>query len=121
MGDDTMTDDDRNLLERAARAAGLYEDWPAPDYEVQWNGDGMWCCGMGRGYLWNPLTDDGDALRLAVKLRIGVLCYGETVVTLFEKPGDIGPVPQRRTAVVEGDESAAVRRAITRAAAEMAQ
>ncbi len=26
---------------------------------------------------WNPLTDDGDALRLAVKLRIGVQCHQE--------------------------------------------
>lgn len=63
---------------------------------------------------WNPLTDDGDALRLAVKLKIDVdfkygdvwATEGETVSgTLIERCGD--------------DPDAATRRAIVRAAAEI--
>ena len=53
---------DKELLELAAKAAG---------YEARWFGD-VFCRDTKlepypwRG--WNPLTDDGDALRLAVKL-----------------------------------------------------
>jgi len=59
---------DRELLELAAKAAG---------FEVNvakgggcWRNDGskIWP-------KWNPLTDDGDAFRLAVKLGIGVNFY----------------------------------------------
>jgi hypothetical protein len=65
---------------------------------------------------WNPLTDDGDALRLAVKLHMTVRCYmGSPCV-------QIG-VPGRPNAYVDetdqGDPAAATRRAIVRAAAEI--
>lgn len=66
---------------------------------------------------WNPLTDDGDALRLAVKLRIGVQCHQERGDYVLADDGDghecclsFGP---------EGDPYAATRRAIVRAAAEI--
>lgn len=65
---------DRELLELAAKAAYLAHDWPAPDYEIQWSGEGLYCSGMGKWKLWNPLTDDGDALRLAVRLSLKVDC-----------------------------------------------
>ena len=45
---------DRELLEAAAKAAGYVHYHP---------GDGFY-------QTWNPLTDDGDALRLAVKLGL---------------------------------------------------
>lgn len=54
---------DRELLEMAAKAAG---------YKHHWHSDGLLIdaqCGP-----WNPLTDDGDALRLAVKLEMDVMC-----------------------------------------------
>ncbi|MNN73352.1 hypothetical protein D3C81_1894620 [compost metagenome] len=63
---------------------------------------------------WNPLTDDGDALRLAVKLGIETEFFSGTVYA--------GP---RRTAKYSVDASetldilAATRRAIVRAAAEI--
>ena len=47
-----MTDEDKNLLELAARTAG---------FEAGWVLQG-----------WNPITDDGDALRLAVQLGFSV-------------------------------------------------
>lgn len=59
---------DRELLELAAKAAGVVghfsNDAPdAPIFFENVNTPGMWG-------VWNPLTDDGDALRLAVKLRL---------------------------------------------------
>ena len=56
--------DDRELLELAARAAG---------YDVaRHSDDGASLLLFGVQEPWNPLTDDGDALRLAVKLEIHV-------------------------------------------------
>ncbi|WP_311185490.1 hypothetical protein [Pseudomonas aeruginosa] len=56
---------DRTLLELAARAAG---------YKLSWSYDNH-CCWINEmrhdlDVTWNPLTDDGDALRLAVKLGL---------------------------------------------------
>lgn len=62
-GEDMMTD--RELLEAAARAAGIVL-LDRPDLHAY--GDGL----MAEHGIWSPLTDDGDALRLAVKLRISV-------------------------------------------------
>jgi hypothetical protein len=55
----------RSLLERAAKAAGI---------ELEWDSRGAFAYdrdagGSGKARIWNPLTDDGDALRLAVKLQ----------------------------------------------------
>ena len=97
---------DRELLEMAAKAAGitgitrdggieLSKDHAKPPYD--WR-------------MWNPLTDDGDALRLAVALRMDIRIYGTDVrvfccgVTVLEGPPDF---------------YAATRRAIVRAAAEI--
>ena len=52
---------DRELLELAAKAAGY------------WNEE--FDCYKGAAN-WNPLDDDGDALRLAVKLKITLGNYG---------------------------------------------
>ena len=53
---------DRELLEAAAQAAGMQHKWHADGLLVDER------CGV-----WNPLTDDGDALRLAVKLGMTVV------------------------------------------------
>jgi hypothetical protein len=62
---------DRELLELAAKAVGLPvgarpgEWWQTADgtyHEIVHIGES--------GRHWNPLTDDGDALRLAVKLNL---------------------------------------------------
>jgi hypothetical protein len=92
---------DRELLELAAKAGGS---------------------GFGGGYFWrsdgipwNPLTDDGDALRLAVKLGLTVaqLMSGrEVLVNDYDETVLIGEFH-------EADPDAATRRAITRAAAEI--
>ena len=53
---------DRELLEFAAKAAGI--EWV----------DGHENAGLRNrdGRVWNPLTDDGDAFRLAVTLNIDI-------------------------------------------------
>ena len=58
---------DSELLELAAKAAGYEKDW-------HWNHHFIMSAGgsvkEGNSWVtWNPLTDDGDALRLAVKLK----------------------------------------------------
>lgn len=61
-----MNENDKELLELAAKAADI------PERVIGAPG-GMYNCDE-RGWHrnWNPLTDDGDALRLAVKLRLEV-------------------------------------------------
>lgn len=53
---DISDTNDKKLLELAAKAAGY------------WNINET--CGPWVGDSWDPLTDDGDALRLAVKLSL---------------------------------------------------
>ena len=95
---------DIELLERAAKAAGVDLEWSTMDGVSPRNRDGW--------NSWNPLTDDGDALRLAVRLDMGV----EVMLSLNESragDGDQEPVAERHN----GDPYAATRRAIVRAAA----
>lgn len=63
---------DRKLLELAAKAAGV-------EFYTPGGLDGPWFEILSdRGFYlrgcvpWNPLTDDGDALRLAAKLKIDI-------------------------------------------------
>ncbi|KWA35756.1 hypothetical protein WT41_01520 [Burkholderia territorii] len=107
---------DRELLELAARAAGYdpghYED--ADWFEIRYGiKAALWLKDVEE--YWNPLTDDGDALRLAVKLRLDIQLLDLGVVaTNFKAPG--------RPYAVENygdDHCAATRCAIVRAAAEI--
>lgn len=99
--------DDRELLELAAKGAGLHEHgWMGGSYAHVV--DNTWA-------FFDPLNDDGDALRLAVKLRIKfqrhirhpyVAAWNEETHQRFEE--------------LEGNcPYAATRRAIVRAAAEI--
>ena len=101
---------DSELLELAAKAAGIYKD--ALDYE--WYAP--------RGYVrpdWNPLTDDGDALRLAVKLGL-VVDVGPVSVSVHKNNGnrDLG-FEFYNTG--KDDPYATTRRAIVRAAAAIGE
>ena len=116
---------DRELLELAAKAAGIEHGADRLD------------CGLsitlpdGRHYSlprWNPLVDDGDALRLAVQC-------GLEVSFVDDEPGREGldiracvgfPASTERPCRIKyvfedhrGDIFAATRRAIVRAAAEI--
>ncbi len=86
---------DRELLELAAKAAGLWDDgYRTFDHDL----DGLVCARPPDEKcpflsIWAPLTDDGDALRLAVKLNMrissGVAEWptGHGVESVWE-PGD---------------------------------
>jgi len=99
---------DRELLEAAARAAGL-DVKPHPNARIS---SAMSFVLDGKN--WHPLDDDGDALRLAVKLRLQVHIedYG-TSARLCEG----GQWQSGRSS----DPAEATRRAIVRAAAAMAE
>ena len=100
---------DRALLEDAAKAAGI--DWF--DEPAAMAGKGLH---MKSGPFWNPLENDGDALRLAVKLRLSV-CV-ELDGTWIDRHHSCWPRPA--CFVDHADEPyAATRRAIVYAAAEI--
>ena len=100
---------DREMLENAAKAAGI-DTTRCLQY-----GDGAFDW-PGKAGRWNPLTDDGDALRLAVKLGI-VVEYRREVPACFAYHYALNlEVMQRNDQL---DPYAATRRAIVRAAAEL--
>ena len=85
---------DEQLLELAAKACGLLKDG------VFYGDD-----------KWNPLENDGDSLRLAVRLMFNIEVF-KNVVSVFGDGFDI-------TEIIENDAFAATRRAIVKVAAEM--
>lgn len=96
-----MNTNHRELLELAAKAAGMkvnfkgYKDFGVFD-EV-------------RDEYWDPLADDGDALRLAVKKQVFTVHYVLFLKFYHEElDNDLKP-------------SVAARRAIVRAAAEIGE
>ena len=102
---------DRELLELAAKAAG-YEDI-GEGYFREKQGGGHYLC-----FPWNPLTDDGDALRLAVKLELDIFnsCIS---VRAIHRDKDMGATIKCRGNTTQMEPYAATRRAIVRAAAEI--
>jgi hypothetical protein len=118
---------DGELLEKAAKSIGLKYLKPAEGYGGEF---GLIAgietlrsitdrCGA---TTWNPLADDGDALRLAVKLKLTIDYVAETL----DGTGHCAAVwckPRRRyiTEPFEDDPYAATRRAITLAAAELGE
>lgn len=65
------TETDSELLELAAKAAGIVGRYgqASDDYYYRGNTHGIITTLQNcNDYVWNPLEDDGDALRLAVKL-----------------------------------------------------
>lgn len=96
--------EDKQLLELAAKAAGV---WSEAD---PWNG-----MLKPNGQYWNPLTDDGDALRLAAKLNID-LALSQTCAMGGNIYRDSWSSYEER----KGDDMAPVRRAIVVAAASAA-
>jgi hypothetical protein len=112
---------DRELLELAAKAAGIKvptkkdAPWEGIDErgiyrDISFGGDGT------RHSYWNPLTDDGDALRLAVRLRIVVNAWGAGACAVAVFPGGSESI---REPHYGEDPERATRRAIVMAAAEI--
>jgi hypothetical protein len=111
---------DRELLEFAAEA--YWGDEIDDVCSVRWldkdecigftHGDNQDHNGLDVEWCWNPLTDDGDALRLAVTVKMSVTIFDDAIGIGIKDWGyqefEIGNEPY-----------AATRRAIVRAAAEI--
>ena len=99
---------DRELLELAAKAAGILTP--------SWYGNASYIEGMLS--RWNPLEDDGDALRLAVTLNMGV-----SIPVWKDNRIDVITFRDSGVNVIEkgNDAMAATRRAIVRAAAKIGE
>lgn len=101
---------DQELLTYAAKAAGIEiekcgcknEKFPFKHKEI----------GLGH---WNPLEDDGEALRLAVKLFIDV--HTQITDNQVFTEASFGNV--KFLSRIKGDKLASLRRCITQAAAEI--
>ena len=85
---------DKELLELASKACGLKE----AKMRIEFN-------------QWNPLTDDGDALRLAVKLEMNVM------VGVVRTPAGFTAIEYSEDGCQDDNEL--TRLAIVRAAAEI--
>ena len=120
---------DRELLELAAKAAGIKLRWithydtgltdeyivPLPDHAHHFVED------IQPYPRWDPLDDDGDALRLAMKLRlyvyVGSMRTAVSSWSLGMEPEDA--VKEDFSDSTDEAVAAATRRAIVRAAAEI--
>ena len=105
---------DRELLELAAKAAGyddINHDASGLYRVIGEHEDGTLCM-----VQFNPLTDDGDALRLAVKLQMLIDPCNSYVTTCSA----IGGFAEAHEDTCD-DPRAAVRRAIVRAAAAIGE
>lgn len=103
-----MTPEDKTLTEHAALAAGLRVEWEEV-HQCFW-------IALGQGIEvrpWVPLDDDGQALRLANRLRISITMYNEGVTTRH-----FSQVTKTLGSEI-GRDDAATRRAIVAAAAAM--
>ena len=107
---------DRELLELAAKAAGkkirIYSGMIVePGTDI--------VCMDEFGRKWNPLTDDGDALRLA-----GCLCMSVSTGPCEASANSIGGALRgffAKEDTIHQDKMQAIRRAIVRAAAEVGE
>lgn len=103
---------DKTLLELAAKAIGLkyhaFVNAPFIGYGLN--------IGDLETPIWNPLTDDGDALRLAVKLHLSMDLFDD-FIDVSSTPNDNSIFDIKVPALP--DPYAATRKAITRAAAEI--
>ena len=102
---------DRELTELAARSAGINVQWnPMREcFEIP----GPSPTNIAKS--WNPLTDDGDALRLAVQLRMAMDVSEYGLVAFCGQ----GLSREVKNEDIDGDPYVATRRAIVRAAAAL--
>lgn len=105
-----MNANDKELLELAAKAYGIEVVHMCDPVESGETGSDFF---HADGKYWNPLTDDGDALRLAVKLGLAIS------VSIPLDGVMVGTHTEAAEEQLGNDPYAATRRAIVRAAAEI--
>lgn len=99
-----MNENDKELLELAAKAADIKLVWSSVDGIAPRREDTF--------QAWNPLTDDGDALRLAVKLRMEILVE-EIRISVYSE------LTVEKCEMYPADHLATTRRLIVETAAEI--
>jgi hypothetical protein len=102
---------DRELLELAAKAAGYEFDSTEP-FEIA-----VVTGGIKNYFEWNPLHNDGDALRLSVALGLNVFHTNQCAYALESDSDTLAE--QKESYLDAGGPIQATRRVITRAAAEI--
>jgi hypothetical protein len=113
---------DRELLQAAAKAAGYWDDGYRPTIR---DAEGWICIRPADDKcmfqsIWAPLTDDGDALRLAVKLELCIDFYRRPdCAYVCASKADMSL--ERNEWFKDGEAEAATRRAIVRAAAALGE
>ena len=110
---------DRELLELAAKAAGKkYNAWSdkITDYDSPHYGEPALHMDRPGGQCesWNPLIDDGDALRLAVKVGVDIVFAHKGMTRVYAGGYEF-------TEYCGDDQNAATRRSIVRAAAAIGE
>ncbi len=120
-----MKKTEREMLVLAAKAAGIPIKpctCSNPNYPFAHDEAASGKCGH-----WNPLVSDGDALRLAGKLRLTVVvwsdgeCVSAAKTTPDGAPSSSASGWQAESTRTNGDIASATRRAIVRAAAEIGE
>jgi hypothetical protein len=106
--------DDRTLLELAAKAANIRGRWNREVACIRVLPGRKTPYGMTYNY-WDPLADDGAALRLAVELKLEIGFGVINEVYAFKRTSGTAGLAQS----LDDDPDAATRRAIVRAAAEI--
>lgn len=117
---------DRELLELAAKAAGIeIAEWCDEDgFSIRLRDYDPANPMRPQFGVWNPLTDDADALRLAVKLGLRISTgsgSNDRKMTEVINGYGIRAVDRGRAELHGDDPMAATRRAITRAAAAIGE
>jgi len=116
-----MIDDEDKVLALIAGVAGAertdHSD-RTPDYWMIKNPDGVW-------RKWDPVNDDGDAFRLAVRLRLkvdisAVYHWGEVVAISCNRCRKFG-ITGYGSETLDPDPASAVRKAIVKAAVSIAR
>jgi hypothetical protein len=90
---------DQELLEAAAKASGMIGDYGGLHDLPEW---------------WNPLDNDGDALRLAIKMQITITPATDSTIALAKSASSDEGFSEH--CMFDGDPFIATRRAIVRAA-----
>jgi len=106
---------DRELIEMAAKAAGVEGEW---EDHPQINGrDASGIYIEGHTFLWNPLASNDDALKLLVTCGVDLDCGPDYISAYVWDFAENRSIVKDITEQFGGDKLAAYRRAITRAAA----
>jgi hypothetical protein len=111
---------DREMLELAAKAAGIRGCYASldefPDWMTAHDGEGVYYTSS---QAWNPRTDNGDALTLAIDLGLSIRVLEKCVYVETDPETLLGPSQYSALEMYGDDPYDATRRAIVSVAAEI--